>query len=85
MRGSGKDTRLSFDLYNEPARGGTRMSVEERRGEAGKTSFEYARRSRQSADIARSTPLARPSFDLKGRLSLDPELIVRSNDPMRSR
>jgi hypothetical protein len=69
----GRDTRVSFD--ERP-----RMSIEERRGDAGKTSFEYARRSRQSADIKRVAPVAgRPSFDVKGRLSLDPELFHRGS------
>lgn len=69
------DTRVSLD---------GRMSIEERRG--GGQSFDYARRTRQSADIVRTTE--RLSFESpKYRFSLDPELFQRgpASDPRGNR
>jgi hypothetical protein len=61
------DGRASLDVRVSLER--PRVSIEERRG-GGATSFEYARRARQSADIKRSAPIARTSNDIRVSASI---------------
>lgn len=63
-----------------PLRYDVRFSLDERRStrpsyESVRPSLDYARRGRQSADVSRSKPVNRVSFDVAHRFSLDPALV----------